>query len=205
MLLYTCMHNLFSWPFLSFLFFFSLCSDHCNSSSIEIYNTSFYWQDNSKNVNYVQISTESYAHFSELEDQVKILNEKLSSLNEKLSSAQSEMINKDNLVKQHAKVAEEAVSGITLFFHLPCNKCIQYAHVLLFLLIICQLHGTKTILQLRHCFHLFSFVCALHKMQLKKQIYCLNQSIMANPIGSDRKSGQKPNSNVLNWNQVDWV
>ncbi|KAJ8642242.1 hypothetical protein MRB53_018936 [Persea americana] len=68
-------------------------------------------QDNSKNVNYVQISTESYAHFSELEDQVKILNEKLSSLNEKLSSAQSEMINKDNLVKQHAKVAEEAVSG----------------------------------------------------------------------------------------------
>ncbi|RWR81749.1 filament-like plant protein 4 [Cinnamomum micranthum f. kanehirae] len=68
-------------------------------------------QDNSKNVNYVQISTESYAHFTELEDQVKLLNEKLSSLNEKLSAAQSEMINKDNLVKQHAKVAEEAVSG----------------------------------------------------------------------------------------------
>ncbi|XXG74943.1 hypothetical protein AAC387_Pa07g3550 [Persea americana] len=68
-------------------------------------------QDNSKNVKYVQISPESYANFTELEDQVKILNEKLSSLNEKLSSAQSEMTTKDNLVKQHAKVAEEAVSG----------------------------------------------------------------------------------------------
>lgn len=99
---------------------------------------------------------------------MKLLNEKLSSLNEKLSAAQSEMISKDNLVKQHAKVAEEAVSGVTLFFHLPCNKCIQYAHVLLFLLIISQLNGTKIILQLRHCSDLFTSVCALHKMQLKK-------------------------------------
>lgn len=35
-------------------------------------------------------------------------------LNEKLSSAQSEMTTKENLVKQHAKVAEEAVSGIAV-------------------------------------------------------------------------------------------
>ncbi|XP_077231059.1 filament-like plant protein 4 [Tasmannia lanceolata] len=68
-------------------------------------------QDNSKNVKYVQISADSYAHMTELEDQVKTLNEKLSLLNEKLSSANSEMTTKENLVKQHAKVAEEAVSG----------------------------------------------------------------------------------------------
>ncbi|RWR79189.1 filament-like plant protein 4 [Cinnamomum micranthum f. kanehirae] len=61
-------------------------------------------KDDSKNINYVKISVESYAHLTELECQVKILNENL-------SSAQSEMITKDNLVKQHAKVAEEAVSG----------------------------------------------------------------------------------------------
>eukprot|EP00268_Persea_americana_P038600 TRINITY_DN38204_c0_g1_i1.p1 TRINITY_DN38204_c0_g1~~TRINITY_DN38204_c0_g1_i1.p1 ORF type:complete len:1081 (+),score=268.41 TRINITY_DN38204_c0_g1_i1:75-3317(+) len=61
-------------------------------------------KDDSKNRNYVKISAESYAHLTELECQVKILNENL-------SSAQSEMITKDNLVKQHAKVAEEAVSG----------------------------------------------------------------------------------------------
>ncbi|XP_058098803.1 filament-like plant protein 4 [Magnolia sinica] len=68
-------------------------------------------QENSKNVNYVQISTETYAHLTELEEKVKILNDQVKILNEKLSSAQSEMTTKDNLVKQHAKVAEEAVSG----------------------------------------------------------------------------------------------
>ncbi|PKU80770.1 filament-like plant protein 4 [Dendrobium catenatum] len=61
-------------------------------------------QDDAKSVKYVQISVESYIHLSGLQDLVK-------TLNEKLSSAQSEMIIKDNLVKQHAKVAEEAVSG----------------------------------------------------------------------------------------------
>ncbi|KAL5985923.1 hypothetical protein ACLOJK_027913 [Asimina triloba] len=66
--------------------------------------------ENSKN-KYVQISAESYAHFNELEDQVKSLNDQVKILNEKLSSAQAEMTTKDNLVKQHAKVAEEAVSG----------------------------------------------------------------------------------------------
>ncbi|OVA12632.1 Filament-like plant protein [Macleaya cordata] len=75
-------------------------------------------QENSKKVNYVQISMESYAHLTELEDevktlndQIKTLNEEVNTLNEKLSSANSEMTTKDNLVKQHAKVAEEAVSG----------------------------------------------------------------------------------------------
>lgn len=56
----------------------------------------------------MQITLESYTHLSGLEDQVKILNEKL-------MSAQSELSTKDDLVKQHAKVAEEAVSGIKIF------------------------------------------------------------------------------------------
>ncbi|XP_073008806.1 filament-like plant protein 4 [Typha latifolia] len=61
-------------------------------------------QENTKVVNYVQISPETYAHFTDLEEEVKVLNEKL-------ATAQSEMTTKENLVKQHAKVAEEAVSG----------------------------------------------------------------------------------------------
>ncbi|KAI4316912.1 hypothetical protein L6164_024841 [Bauhinia variegata] len=75
-------------------------------------------QDNYKKPNYVQISVESYAHLTGLEDQVKAYEEKAQSLedeikdlNEKLSAANSEMTTKENLVKQHAKVAEEAVSG----------------------------------------------------------------------------------------------
>lgn len=62
-------------------------------------------------IKYVQITVEAYAHMKELEDQVKTLNEEVSNLNDKLSSALSESTTKDNLVKQHAKVAEEAVSG----------------------------------------------------------------------------------------------
>ncbi|XP_010917980.1 filament-like plant protein 4 [Elaeis guineensis] len=61
-------------------------------------------QESTKSVNYVQVSAEKYAHLTDLEDQVKVLNEKL-------SSAQSEITTKENLVKQHTKVAEEAVSG----------------------------------------------------------------------------------------------
>ncbi|CAN6463626.1 unnamed protein product [Victoria cruziana] len=60
--------------------------------------------DSSKNVNYVQISLEAYAKLTESEEQVKILDEKL-------SSALSDVTTKDDLAKQHAKVAEEAVSG----------------------------------------------------------------------------------------------
>ncbi|PIA57250.1 hypothetical protein AQUCO_00600173v1 [Aquilegia coerulea] len=75
-------------------------------------------QDKPKKPSYVQISVESYAHLTGLEDEVKTLNDQVNTLNEevdvlneKLSSAQSEMTNKENIVKQHAKVAEEAVSG----------------------------------------------------------------------------------------------
>lgn len=76
-------------------------------------------QDNYKKPNYVQISVESYSHLTGLEDQIKTyeeqvqrLEEQINELNEKLSSANSEITTKENLVKQHMKVAEEAVSGI---------------------------------------------------------------------------------------------
>lgn len=45
------------------------------------------------------------------EDQIKNLEDEVKELNEQLSEAHSEMTTKENLVKQHAKVAEEAVSG----------------------------------------------------------------------------------------------
>ncbi|PHT28920.1 hypothetical protein CQW23_31518 [Capsicum baccatum] len=53
-------------------------------------------------IKYVQISVESYSHLTGLEDRVKSL---------KLAAAQSEMTNKENLGKQYAKVAEEAISS----------------------------------------------------------------------------------------------
>uniref|UniRef100_A0A5B7AF11 Putative filament-like plant protein 4 isoform X1 n=1 Tax=Davidia involucrata TaxID=16924 RepID=A0A5B7AF11_DAVIN len=75
-------------------------------------------QDSYKKPNYVQISVESYSHLTGLEDQVKTYEDKVKTyedevkeLNEKLSTAHSDMTTKENLVKQHAKVAEEAVSG----------------------------------------------------------------------------------------------
>lgn len=75
-------------------------------------------QDNNKKPNYVQISVESYSHLSDLEDQVKTYEEKVQTLedeikemNEKMSAANSEINTKESMVKQHAKVAEEAVSG----------------------------------------------------------------------------------------------
>jgi chromosome segregation ATPase len=75
-------------------------------------------QDVYKKPNYVQISVESYSHLTGLEDQVKTYEEKvrtledeITELNEKLSAANSEITTKEALVKQHAKVAEEAVSG----------------------------------------------------------------------------------------------
>lgn len=60
---------------------------------------------------FVQISPETYVHLTESEENVKVLDEKLRVLNEKLSASESEITTKDALVKQHAKVAEEAVSG----------------------------------------------------------------------------------------------
>ncbi|XP_061345660.1 filament-like plant protein 5 [Gastrolobium bilobum] len=68
-------------------------------------------QDNCKNKNYVQISMESYTRMSGLEDQVLNFKDQVKALEAKLSAAYSELNTKDNLVKQHAKVAEEAVSG----------------------------------------------------------------------------------------------
>ncbi|KAG6408806.1 hypothetical protein SASPL_131829 [Salvia splendens] len=74
--------------------------------------------NNNKQPKYVQMSIESYTHLTGLEnrvksyeDQVHNLEDEVKELNEKLSEAHLEMINKENLVKQHAKVAEEAVSG----------------------------------------------------------------------------------------------
>uniref|UniRef100_A0A0E0M5P6 Filament-like plant protein 4 n=1 Tax=Oryza punctata TaxID=4537 RepID=A0A0E0M5P6_ORYPU len=60
---------------------------------------------------FVQISPERYTNLTESEEQVKILCDKVNVLNEKLSAAQSDITTKDSLVKQHVKVAEEAVSG----------------------------------------------------------------------------------------------
>ena len=70
---------------------------------------------------YVQISPERYSHLTESEEQIEILNAKIKVLNEKVAAAQSEMNTKDALVKQHAKVAEEAVSGEP-----DCNHSLLY-------------------------------------------------------------------------------
>ncbi|KZV16524.1 filament-like plant protein 6-like [Dorcoceras hygrometricum] len=74
-------------------------------------------QDNKK-PKYVQLSMESYTHLTGLEDQlksyedqVKTFEDEVTELNVKLSETHSEIANKEMLVKQHAKVAEEAVSG----------------------------------------------------------------------------------------------
>lgn len=47
----------------------------------------------------------------EYEEQVQKLNEDVEDLNEKLSVANEEIVTKEALVKQHSKVAEDAVSG----------------------------------------------------------------------------------------------
>lgn len=71
-----------------------------------------------KKVNYVQISLDSYNHLSglegqvnNLESQVKTLENQVKDLEGKLASAYLEVSTKENLVKQHEKFAEEAVSG----------------------------------------------------------------------------------------------
>ncbi|KAM1894289.1 hypothetical protein ACFX13_043213 [Malus domestica] len=82
-------------------------------------------QEKYKKPNYVQISVEQYSHLTGLEEQVKnyedqvknyedqvqTLEDEIKDLNDKLTEADSEMTTKESLVKQHAKVAEEAVSG----------------------------------------------------------------------------------------------
>ncbi|CAE5959592.1 unnamed protein product [Arabidopsis arenosa] len=75
-----------------------------------------------KKPKYVQISVEQYTHFTEqidaydekvheYEEQVQKLNEDIADLNEKFSVANEEIVTKEALVKQHSKVAEDAVSG----------------------------------------------------------------------------------------------
>ncbi|KAA8516822.1 hypothetical protein F0562_017068 [Nyssa sinensis] len=65
-------------------------------------------QDSYKKPNYVQISMDQVKIY---EDQVKTYEDEVKELNEKLSAAHSDMNTKESLLKQHAKVAEEAVSG----------------------------------------------------------------------------------------------
>ncbi|KAL3634246.1 hypothetical protein CASFOL_021300 [Castilleja foliolosa] len=74
--------------------------------------------NNNEKTKHVKISIESYKHLTGLGDQVKsyeeqmqTLEDEVNELNEKLSEAHSEITDKDNMVKQHSKVAEEAISG----------------------------------------------------------------------------------------------
>ncbi|KAF7041730.1 hypothetical protein CFC21_051481 [Triticum aestivum] len=81
------------------------------SSNADVLQNSNQAEQEDKVPKFVQISPETYAHLTDSEEQVKVLDEKVKTLNEKLSASQSEITTKDALVKQHAKVAEEAVSG----------------------------------------------------------------------------------------------
>ncbi|CAN6283561.1 unnamed protein product [Urochloa humidicola] len=81
------------------------------SSNTNALQSSNQAEQDEKVTKYVQISPERYSHLTESEEQIEILNAKIKVLNEKLAATQSEMNTKDALVKQHAKVAEEAVSG----------------------------------------------------------------------------------------------
>ena len=75
---------------------------------------------------------ESYIHLTGLEDevnkltdQVKLYEDEVMDLEGKLSSAHSEINAKDGLISQHAKVAEEAVSGMGLKIIFLCNPAIK--------------------------------------------------------------------------------
>ncbi|CAH8274161.1 unnamed protein product [Arabidopsis lyrata] len=68
-------------------------------------------QEKCKNTNYVQITMDSYTHMSRMEDQVKLFESEVKDLKEKLTLAYSQIKTKESLILQHAKVAEEAVSG----------------------------------------------------------------------------------------------
>ncbi|XP_066383058.1 filament-like plant protein 4 [Miscanthus floridulus] len=81
------------------------------SSNADALQNSNHAEQEDKAPKSMQISPETYAHLTESEEKVKVLEENVMVLNEKLSAAQSEITTKDALVKQHAKVAEEAVSG----------------------------------------------------------------------------------------------
>jgi O-succinylbenzoate synthase len=54
----------------------------------------------------------------EVETEKEELKDSMKTLAEKLSAALANVSAKDDLVKQHVKVAEEAVAGINLFFYI---------------------------------------------------------------------------------------
>ncbi|CAG7886190.1 unnamed protein product [Brassica rapa] len=85
-------------------------NESTNVSSLS-YLASLENQEKCKNTNYVQIPMDSYTHLSRMEDQVKQFESQVKDLSEKLITAQSELNTKECLILQHAKVAEEAVSG----------------------------------------------------------------------------------------------
>lgn len=78
-------------------------------------------QDSDKKPSYIQISFDQYSHLNGLKDEVKKYEEQVSKLEDqikdldlKLSTANAEITAKEILVKQHSKVAEEAVTGMLM-------------------------------------------------------------------------------------------
>ncbi|XP_056865387.1 filament-like plant protein 4 [Raphanus sativus] len=74
--------------------------------------------ENGKKASYIQISFDQYSHFNALKDQVhnyeqqvSNLEDQIKDLDSKLSTANADVTAKELLVKQHSKVAEEAVTG----------------------------------------------------------------------------------------------
>ncbi|CAH8385501.1 unnamed protein product [Eruca vesicaria subsp. sativa] len=75
-------------------------------------------QENGKKPSYIQISFDQYSVFNGLKDEVQKYQEKVTNLEDqikdldsKLSTANADITAKEVLVKQHSKVAEEAVTG----------------------------------------------------------------------------------------------
>ncbi|KAG2303348.1 hypothetical protein Bca4012_062113 [Brassica carinata] len=75
-------------------------------------------QENGKKPSYIQISFDQYSHFNTLKDevhkyeeQVSKLEDQIKDLDSKLTTANADVTAKELLVKQHSKVAEEAVTG----------------------------------------------------------------------------------------------
>lgn len=78
-------------------------------------------QEHYETPTYVQIPIEQFTRLigveeqvRSFEEQVQAMGEHIKELDEQLTSAHAEITAKDDLAKQHAKVAEEAVSGILL-------------------------------------------------------------------------------------------
>ncbi|KAG2542149.1 hypothetical protein PVAP13_9NG570142 [Panicum virgatum] len=94
------------------------------SSNGEVLQNSNQEQED-KGPKFVQIAPETYAHLTESEEKVKVLEENVKVLNEQLSAAQSEITTKDALVKQHAKVAEEAVSEKAAHLDGALKECMK--------------------------------------------------------------------------------